>query len=124
MIDPLYIIKENLDFLIIGDSITREIPSLEIKNWLIKYKEISQKNNRKIKNLSGFYIAPSELKTESLWIKFLQENINAEMINPPILSLKVSKEEFALKNGAYDLVKQYSKDFIDFIIYNRKRKKN
>ena len=72
---------------------------------------------------SGFYVAPSDIKTEPFWVDSLQENINAEMIYPPILCLKLNRAKIALKNGAYDIVKAYSNDFIEFIINNKKRKK-
>jgi len=39
-IDPAYLVEERADFLIIGDIISKEIPSLEIQNWLLKYWDI------------------------------------------------------------------------------------
>jgi len=42
------------------------------------------------------------------------------MIYPPILSLKLNKAELTLENGALDLVKEYSNDFIEFLINNKK----
>ncbi len=43
-IDPTFLVEEKLDCLIIGDIISKEIPSLEIQNWLLKYGEISNNN--------------------------------------------------------------------------------
>ena len=123
-IDPAYLAEEKFDFLIIGDAISKEIPSLEIQNWLLKYKEISDNNNLVVKAVSGFYVALSDIKIKPLWIESLQENIKAGMIYPPILSLKLSREELALENGAYDIIKKYSTDFIEFFIENKKINKN
>ena len=44
-IDPAFIIEDKFDCLIIGDVINETIPSLEIQNWLIKYKEVSNNCN-------------------------------------------------------------------------------
>jgi len=115
-IDPAFLFEENLDCLIIGDVLSKEIPSSEIQNWLLKYSEISKKNNLIVKAISGFYIAPENIKTEPFWVETLQENIKAEMIYPPILSLKLNREEIALEDGALEIVKAYSNDFIEFFI--------
>ncbi len=115
-IDPAYLVEERVDFLIIGDIISKEISSLEIQNWLLKYGEITNINNFIVKAMSGFYIAPSDIKIEPLWVVSLQENINAETIYPPILRLKLNKAELALENGALEIIKAYSNDFIEFIV--------
>ena len=122
-IDPAFLVEENLDCLIIGDVLSKEIPSSEIQNWLLKYREISNSNNLIVKAVSGFYIAPSDIKIEPFWIESLQENTNAEMIYPPILSLKLNKGELALENEALDLIKEYSNDFIEFLINDKKKNK-
>ena len=122
-IDPAFLVEENLDCLIIGDVLSKEIPSSEIQNWLLKYREISNSNNLIVKAVSGFYIAPSEIKIEPFWIESLQENTNAEMIYPPILSLKLNKGELALENEVLDIIKEYSNDFIEFLINDKKKNK-
>jgi hypothetical protein len=119
-IDPAYLVEEKVDFLIIGDIISKEIPSLEIQNWLLKYWEISMEKKIPLKAISGFYVALANITVEPFWVEFLQENINTKMIYPPILRLKLNKGELVLENGAYDLVKDYSNDFIEFLINNKK----
>ena len=118
-IDPAFLVEEKFDCLIIGDVINEAIPSSEIQNWLLKYREISNISNLIVKAISGFYITPSDIKIEPFWIESLQENINAETIYPPILSLKLNEAELALENGALELVKAYSNDFIDFFLRNK-----
>jgi len=71
--------------------------------------------NIPLKPISGFYVALADIIVEPFWVEFLQENINTKMIYPPILRLKLNKGELVLENGAYDLVKDYSNDFIEFI---------
>ena len=115
-IDPAYLVEEKVDFLIIGDIISETIPSLELQNWLLKYWEISKRKNLIIKAISGFYIALADIKIEPFWVEFLQNNINAEIIYPPILRLKINRAELTLENGALELVKAYSNDFIEFFI--------
>ena len=44
-INPAFLVEERLDYLIIGDIISEIIPSMEIQNWLLKYREISKKEN-------------------------------------------------------------------------------
>jgi len=121
MIDPTFLVEEKFDCLIIGDVITKAIPSPEIHNWLIKYREVSNNCNLVVKAVSGFYIATADIKIEQFWIEFLQENINAEMVYPPILSLRLNKKELALEDGALEIVKEYSKNFTRFFIENKKK---
>jgi len=120
-IEPTFLIEEKLDYLIIGDVITKAIPSPEIQNWLIEYREVSINCNLVVKAVSGFYIATADIKIEPFWIESLQENINAEMIYPPILSLRLNRTELALEDGALEIVKEYSKDFIRFFVENKKK---
>jgi len=116
-IDPTFLAEEKIDYLIIGDIISETIPSLEIQNWVLKYGEISQGDNLKVKALSGFYIALTDTKIEPFWIEFLQDNISAEMIFPPIFSLKLN-----IKSSILDGVRSYSNDFIEFLIDYKKKK--
>jgi len=118
-IDPAFLVEEKIDFLVIGDVISEEIPSLEIQNWLIKYREISKKKNLIVKAISGFYVALTNIKVEPIWIKFLQDNVRAEIIFPPLLRLELNRAELVLKNGTYDVVKDYSNEFIEFLIKNK-----
>ena len=121
-IDPAFLVEEKLDYLIIGDTVSDVIPSLEIQNWLLKYGEISNKSNLIIKAISGFYVTLADVLVEPSWIEFLQSNVNAEICYPPILHLKFNKAELVLENGALELVKDYTNDFIDFLINNVKNK--
>jgi hypothetical protein len=118
-IDPSFLVEEKFDYLIIGDIISEIIPSLEIQNWLLKYREISN-NNLIIKAISGFYIALADIKIEPFWVEFLQDNINAEIIYPPILRLKLNRAGLALEDGVLEIVKAYSNNFIEFFIENKK----
>ena len=118
-IDPAFLVEEKIDYLIIGDVISEEIPNLEIQNWLIKYREISKKKNLILNTLSGFYVALTDIKIEPFWIEFLQDNVRAKIIYPPFLRLELNKAELILENGAYDIVKDYSNEFIEFLIRNK-----
>ncbi len=115
-IDPSFLTEEKLDYLIIGDIISETIPSVDIKNWLLKYGEIPKLHNIFLKALSGFYITLTDIKKEALWVEFLQDNINAEIIYPPILCLKLNNAESPLEIGVLEIVKDYSNDFIEFLI--------
>ena len=121
-IDPAFLVEEKLDYLIIGDTVSDVIPSLEIQNWLLKYVEISKKSNLIIKTISGFYVALADIQVEPSWIEFLQGNVNAEIIYPPILHLKFNIAELVLEDGVLELIKDYTNDFIDFLINNVKNK--
>ena len=121
-IDPAFLVEEKLDYLIIGDNISKAIPSLEIQNWLIKYGEISKKSNLSIKAISSFYITSAKFLVETSWIEFLQENINAEIIYPPIICLKVNLAELVLDDRSIELVKDYTNEFIEFLVNDKKKK--
>jgi len=43
------------------------------------------------------------------------------MIFPPILSLKLNRAELTLEDGALEIVKAYSNDFIELLIENKKK---
>ena len=120
-IDPAFLVEEELDYLIMGDIISEVIPSLEIQNWLLKYGEISNKNNLNIKAVSGFYVALTKIKVEPFWVEFLQETTKAEIVYPPILRLKLDSPDLSLENRTPELIKEYSNDFIEFFINNKKR---
>jgi len=117
-IEPVFLVEERLDYLIIGDIISEPIPSLEIQNWLLKYGEISKKSNHIIKTISSYYITLTDIRVKPSWIEFLQDNVNAEIIYPPILCLKFNIAELVLEDGALELVKDYTNDFIEFLIKN------
>jgi len=126
-IDPAFLVEEKIDYLIIGDVVSDLIPSAEIQNWLFKYKEISKNKNLTIKVISGFYVALTDISEQHLWVEFLQDNVKAKLLYPPILLLKLNKTDLSLENGTLELIKDYCKDLIDFFINNEigiKKKKN
>lgn len=120
MIDPAYLVEEKFDFLIIGDIISKEIPSLEIQNWLLKYGEISNQKKFVLKAISGFYVVLSDNKVEPFWVEFLHGNVPTEILFPPILRLKLNLADISLEKTTPELVKKYSNDFVEFIINNKK----
>ena len=121
-IDPTFLVEEKLDYLIIGDNLSEVIPSLEIQNWMLKYGKISKKSNLIIKAISGFYVTLADILVEPSWMEFLQGNVNAEIIYPPMLHLKFNIAELVLEDGALELVKDYTNDFIEFLINNQDKK--
>jgi len=118
-IEPVFLVGEKLDYLIIGDIIGETIPSLEIHNWLLKYWDISKKKKIALKAISGFYVALVEISVEPFWVEFLHDNVKAELFFPPVLRLRLNKADLALENGALELVKGYSHDFIEFLLNNK-----
>jgi len=118
-IDPSFLLEEKLDYLIIGDIISKEIPSLEMQNWLLKFKEISKKQKITLKGISGFYIVLPDINSEPFWTEFIYDNVKAEIIHPPILRLKLKRGELELENGAHDMIKEYSTDFIKFLVNSK-----
>lgn len=116
-IDPAFLVEEKLDFLMIGDTIiNKEIPSIEIQNWLFRYWETLKKKKFSLKATSGFYITLTNIKVEPFWVEFLHDKVKAKLIYPPILRLKLNEGDLALENGALELIKQYSKHFIELIL--------
>ncbi len=121
-IDPAFLVEEELNYLIIGDDINKAIPSLEIQNWLLKFVEISKKSNLIIKAISSYYVTLADIQVELSWMEFLQENVNAEKVYPPILCLKFNLAELILDEGALELINNYSNDFIEFLINDKVKK--
>lgn len=120
--DPLSLIDEELDYMIIGDIIRERVPSLEIQNWVLKYSEVSKVYNKELQVLSGFYVSLTEMENDLIWIEFLKKNINAKVIFPPILYLKLSRSDLPVKIRALEIVKDYSNDFIEYLL-NKNNKK-
>jgi hypothetical protein len=113
-IEPSFIIEEELHYLILGDIISENIPSMEIQNWALNYREISECNNLKIEALSGFLISVNEKNMDSLWYyKFIQNNILAKTIFPPILHFNLDNTNFASESCVHRLVKEYSIKIIE-----------
>ena len=71
--------------------------------------------------ISGFYVALADIKVEPFWVEFFHDNMKAEIIYPPILRLKPNKTGLKLENGTLEIVKEYSNNFIDFIINYKKK---
>ena len=121
-IDPAFIIEEKPDFLIIGDVFCNEIPNLEIQSWLLKYWENTKTTKKILKAISGFYITQSKVKVEPHWVEFINDNIKAELIFPPILRLKLDEDGLSLEKQALDLIKNFCNDFIKLLFNHKKRK--
>ncbi|MFX1463794.1 MAG: hypothetical protein ACFFBF_12245 [Promethearchaeota archaeon] len=115
-IDPTFLLDEKFNYLIVGDILNKEVPSLEVQNWLLKYWEISKNKKTTLKAISGFYVKLADIKVEHSWVEFIHDNMKAERIYPPILRLKPNNTGLGLKNGTFELVKEYSNNFIDFSI--------
>ena len=115
-IDPSFIIEEELDYLIIGDIIRKIIPSVEIQEWVLKYREISESNNLCLEALSGFLIALDEKEQDTrLWEEFMSENILTQMIYPSILCLSLKNSDLNLETNIYKIVKEYANQFAELI---------
>ena len=66
-IDPAFLFEEKFHYLIIGDNISKEIPSLEVQDWLFKYWELSK--NKKARNIIASKVSFCDSK--STWLIFL-----------------------------------------------------
>ena len=120
-IEPAFLVEEKLEYLIIGDVIEEEkIPSPKIKDWVIKFSELSKRNQLIIKSVSYYYVTSTNIESKSLWINFLQENNFFVSIYPPFLKLKLKESGFNLEDNAFKSVKDYSNDFIEFCIKNKR----
>lgn len=118
-VDPIFLVEEKIDYLIIGDNTSETNLSLEIQNWLLKYGEFSEKSNLILKAISIFYITSANILVEPSRLEFFQGIVNAETIYPPILRLKFNTVGLVLEDGALENVKKYSNDFIEFLINNK-----
>ena len=121
-IDPSFIVEEELDYLIIGDIVSKTLPSVVIQNWVIKYRE-SNKINLILEALSGFLITQNEIE-DALWTEFIQSNIQTKTFHPPILLLKLHKSELVSETGVHELVKEYFNKYIEFIANNQNNDSN
>lgn len=115
-IDPVSIVEEKPDALIIGDIIGDIAPSLEIRNWLVNFSKISEKNKFHLKGMSAFCIGSVNENIELHWREFLQNLLNINDKNFILLHLKLIKSNFALENGATELIKRFSIDFMNYFI--------
>ena len=100
MINPSFIVEEELNYLIIGDIISKTLPSKVIQNWVIKYRE-SNIINLSLKALSGFLITQNEIE-DTLWAEFIQSNIQSKTFNPPILHLKLDRSHLVSETDVHE----------------------
>ncbi len=114
-IEPYFLSEEKVDYLILGDILTGTIPSEEIQTWIYDFWNMSKMRVPEIKNISGFYISPTNITIEPTWVRYLQENMKAEKITPPILRLNLKSTEISL-----EIVKDYCNDFIEFFLNDNK----
>ncbi len=114
-INSSFIVEEELDYLIIGDIVNEIIPSMEIQNWVLKYREISECNNLSLKALSGFVISFNEMFKDIVWSEFLRDNIRTETIYPPILCVKFDQTNIAFNTDIHMITKEYSSEISKFI---------
>jgi hypothetical protein len=115
-IEPLFILKEKLFYLIVLDIVNQTLPSVVIQKWVRKYKESNKKINLNLKTLSGCLISQEEIKKDTYWVEFIQSSIQTKVIYPPILLLQLNKSNLVLETDIYNMVKDYSTNFIEFII--------
>ena len=115
-IDPAYLLEEKVDFLIVGDLVCEKTPNLELKDWLLKYVDISNQKNYILQFISGYYVKLANIAIKPSWIEILQNNIRSKNKLFPILHLELDREVLKLDNKAYDLLKNFSKSIIEYII--------
>jgi hypothetical protein len=115
-IQSSFIVKKGLDHLIVVDIISKTVPSKVIQDWVYRYKENNEKINLNLKTVSGFLITQNEIKTDTFWVEFIQSKILAKRIYPPILLLKLNKDNLVSEAVIHELVKKYSNKLIQFII--------
>jgi len=115
-IDPQNIIEENVDLLIIGDIICEKSLVSELKNWILNYINFLKQKEKQIKLISGFYVTPSDLTIKPVWIDIIRDHIGSDLIYPPVLHLNLNREKLKLENKASDIINEYCKEFIEFIL--------
>jgi hypothetical protein len=115
-IEPKYIIEENVDFLILGDVLCEKSPVSELQNWILKYINFLNLQEKRLIRISGFYITPSDLAIKPAWIDIVRDQMGIELIHPPVLNLNLNREDYKLENKASDMVNEYCNEFIEFIL--------
>ncbi|MFW9824867.1 MAG: hypothetical protein ACFFE4_18140 [Candidatus Thorarchaeota archaeon] len=112
-VDPSYLVEEKLEYLITGDVISDNNPSMEIQNWLLKFFKLVKECNFHVKAISGFYVVLTNNSNEPAWVSLLQENIKTEIIYPPVLRIRLDIEKMALEEGSLELIKAYVNNFVN-----------
>lgn len=121
-IDPIFLVEEKVDFLIIGDVVEGQVfPSPKLQSWLSEFSEQCNNNQLIIKSISGYFVNSTEIDAEQLWINFFRENNFSLAFHPPLLQLKMKKDGLSLEKNVLKSVKDYSNEFIEFYINTKKR---
>jgi hypothetical protein len=119
-IDPAFLVEEKVNCLIFGDLIKDEkIPSPELRIWVDKFSELCKKNQLVINYTSCYYVTSTNIDLKTFWLNFLRENNFYQTIFPPILQLKMEQGGMTLEKNVLKLVKDYSNEFIEFLIDNK-----
>jgi hypothetical protein len=116
LIDLYLLMKENVDYLIIGDIASDKMPSLEIRNFLLDCQKIFCNKKYTAKIFSGFFISSEQLLEQHIWEDWIKNSIKYEMIYPKFLNLKYDLEILNLSDDAIKKVEKYAKDIYTYII--------
>lgn len=121
-IEASFLVEEEVDFLIIGDIIdSEEVPSPELQDWLVNFLELCNQNKLVLKSISNYCVTSTEIDAKNPWINFFRKNFFSLPVFPPILQLKLKSGGLALEKNVIKSVKDYSNEFIEFLIDNRNR---
>jgi hypothetical protein len=116
-INPSFLVEEQIEYLIIGDSPIKKIPSVEVQKWVLKYSDILKENNLKLKALSGFLIIRNSVN-KTLWEEFVNNNIITQITFPHVLCLTLKDSNLAFEKSINKIVKDYCSQFIQKLLLN------
>jgi len=86
---------------------------------LEKFSEICNTEQLTIKSISVYFVSSTKFDANHYWINLFQKNKLSLTLFPPIVHLEMKKGGLTLENNVLQLVKDYSNDFIEFLIKNK-----
>ncbi len=115
-IDPAFLIEEKPDFLIIGDVIIENNPSIEIKNWLKNFQKSSDQMQFKLKKVSGFCITTSIKARMADWEENIRNSMSFGMISPPFMYFNLNTTNLNLEEGTFNKIRIFSDSVLQIVL--------
>jgi hypothetical protein len=114
-IDPVFLIEEKPDLLIIGDIIQENKSSKEISNWMKKFQEMSDKLQFSLKTTSAFFITTDNREITADWGEKIRNNSSYGSITPPFMHFNLNTTNLLLE-GTFDKVKKFSDGILKIVL--------
>lgn len=114
--DPVTLIDENIESLIIGDMIEDDHPNQRLISWLKHFSDLSSQSHQKL-NLIAVYCIGEPTENYELELKlFFQKYFASVFIYSPNLYINIADSRVSLEEHLVPKIKRFSSEIISKIL--------